>query len=387
MYLNKKKEMDTFFAPAERLSIDEVFKQQDFIKSNQTLITILDGIPSIVLILNWQRQIVHLNKAANEKLKLNINTTTGKRLGEALKCIYSASNPNGCGTGIHCKYCGAVNTIIKSQKQCENQTDECRIILQNGELLISLDFQVTAQSANLGEKVFTIFTLEDISDKKRRRILEKSFFHDIINIVGSLQGIITFLSGNISKQEASKYVSIAYNSTNELIEEIKSHRLILSAENNDLQIHYEQVNTKEIIESVIDTASTFNMHYSTSITISPNFTIINFQVDKQILRRVLLNMVKNAIEASSKNGVITINADEKEPGLVEFSVHNLGHMTDEVKNQVFHRSFSTKGVDRGLGTYSMKLLIENYLKGSVYFTSTQEEGTTFYCAVPKEKPR
>ncbi|MDX9854413.1 MAG: ATP-binding protein [Tenuifilaceae bacterium] len=379
--------MDTFFAPAERLSIDEVFKQQDFIKSNQTLITILDGIPSIVLILNWQRQIVHLNKAANEKLKLNINTTTGKRLGEALKCIYSASNPNGCGTGIHCKYCGAVNTIIKSQKQCENQTDECRIILQNGELLISLDFQVTAQSANLGEKVFTIFTLEDISDKKRRRILEKSFFHDIINIVGSLQGIITFLSGNISKQEASKYVSIAYNSTNELIEEIKSHRLILSAENNDLQIHYEQVNTKEIIESVIDTASTFNMHYSTSITISPNFTIINFQVDKQILRRVLLNMVKNAIEASSKNGVITINADEKEPGLVEFSVHNLGHMTDEVKNQVFHRSFSTKGVDRGLGTYSMKLLIENYLKGSVYFTSTQEEGTTFYCAVPKEKPR
>jgi len=41
--------------------------------------------------------------------------------------------------------------------------------------------------------------------------------------------------------------------------------------------------------------------------------------------------------------------------------------------QVFNRSFSIKGGDRGLGTYSIKLLSERYLNGEVGFTS--EEGT------------
>ena len=57
-------------------------------------------------------------------------------------------------------------------------------------------------------------------------------------------------------------------------------------------------------------------------------------------------------------------------------------MLREVQLQVFQRSFSTKGTDRGLGTYSMKLLSERYLHGSVSFTSTPEEGTIFRARYP-----
>ena len=45
--------------------------------------------------------------------------------------------------------------------------------------------------------------------------------------------------------------------------------------------------------------------------------------------------------------------------------------------QIFQRSFSSKGDGRGLGTYSVKLLTERYLGGSVAFDSTLEQGTTF----------
>ena len=50
--------------------------------------------------------------------------------------------------------------------------------------------------------------------------------------------------------------------------------------------------------------------------------------------------------------------------------------------QVFQRSFSTKGSGRGLGTYSMRLLTEHYLRGSVGFTSSAAEGTTFFASYP-----
>jgi signal transduction histidine kinase len=62
-------------------------------------------------------------------------------------------------------------------------------------------------------------------------------------------------------------------------------------------------------------------------------------------------------------------------------------MPRDVQLQVFQRFFSTKGAGRGLGTYSIRLLTERYLKGNVSFTSSPEEGTTFrVCYPPAPKP-
>jgi sensor histidine kinase regulating citrate/malate metabolism len=45
--------------------------------------------------------------------------------------------------------------------------------------------------------------------------------------------------------------------------------------------------------------------------------------------------------------------------------------------QLFQRSFSTKGQSRGIGSYSIKLLTENYLKGKVSFISNENDRTVF----------
>jgi signal transduction histidine kinase len=58
-------------------------------------------------------------------------------------------------------------------------------------------------------------------------------------------------------------------------------------------------------------------------------------------------------------------------------------MSEEVQHQLFQRSFSTKGVTgRGIGTYSVKLLTEAYLHGTVEFRSTVADGTTFIVRLP-----
>jgi len=53
-------------------------------------------------------------------------------------------------------------------------------------------------------------------------------------------------------------------------------------------------------------------------------------------------------------------------------------MTHDVEMQVFLRSFSTEGVQRGLGTYSLKIIGEQYLGGKVNFEPNPERGTTFF---------
>ncbi|MBE2197330.1 MAG: hypothetical protein IAE79_01890 [Anaerolinea sp.] len=65
-----------------------------------------------------------------------------------------------------------------------------------------------------------------------------------------------------------------------------------------------------------------------------------------------------------------------------FWVHNPAVMSPTVQLQIFKRSFSTKAHDRGLGTYSIKLLSERYLGGAISFTSSAGEGTVFTAVYP-----
>lgn len=92
-------------------------------------------------------------------------------------------------------------------------------------------------------------------------------------------------------------------------------------------------------------------------------------------------MIKNALEATRPGGVVSLNCYQREQ-TAHFQVHNPGYIPRSVQLQLFSRSFSTKAPNRGLGTYSMKLLCERYLNGRITFTSTHQGGTTFEAAVP-----
>ena len=119
----------------------------------------------------------------------------------------------------------------------------------------------------------------------------------------------------------------------------------------------------------------------------PEYRDIAFPTTKEAraaITKLVLEKYEIALEASKDNEIVTIGCYEFENDYVEYWVRNPNFISEEVQNSIFKRAFSTKGKDRGLGTYSMKLLGEKYLKGSVGFTSSKAEGTCFYIKIPKE---
>ena len=92
-------------------------------------------------------------------------------------------------------------------------------------------------------------------------------------------------------------------------------------------------------------------------------------------------MLKNALEASRPGETVTLGCEEVE-GKIRFWVHNAGFIPPAAQLQIFQRSSSTKGEGRGVGTHSKRLLSERYLKGSVSFTTSQENGTVFTASYP-----
>ena len=93
-------------------------------------------------------------------------------------------------------------------------------------------------------------------------------------------------------------------------------------------------------------------------------------------------MLTNAFEATETGGEVRLwfELDEEWCG---FCVWNEKCIPDEIRLRIFQRNFSTKqGTGRGLGTYSMKLFGEQFLKGKVDFETSPQKGTVFRLTLP-----
>jgi signal transduction histidine kinase len=253
----------------------------------------------------------------------------------------------------------------------------------NGKL-ISYDFQIICVPLQFNNEPYTLVNLVDISSSKRNEMLEKVFFHDLMNRLGGFDGIIKIIKSENKQPELDEYIDLL-NVIGELtIEDIQNQRILKAAENEDLILSIREHSAFEIIESVRMQLSFHPAANSKQIILCAECTDFIFRTDATLLKRILLNMAKNAAEATPDGGSVEIIC-RKEPDLAVFSVQNTGEIPNDIRLQIFQRSFSTKGPGRGLGTYSMKLFGENYLKGKVFFSSDNKNGTVFTIELPLNK--
>ncbi len=363
---------------AARLTSEELLEQVDMFEKDTLLATLLDKLPDIILILNSARQVVYVNKrifpliGSEDKLRVY-----GKRPGEILGCESSYERKGGCGTGDACEYCGALLTIQEALLDLES-VNECRIIQKGtGE---AFDLRVSGSPIYKNNQRFVIFSLYDISDVKRKEVLERLFFHDILNTAIGISSIAQVLQLQLPP-EYDEYKDLIANNSRRLIDEILAQRQLIAAEKGNLAITLSEVNTKLLLYEMRAFCGSFEMAKKIVINISPESESFLIKTDKVIISRVLINLIKNSIEAVYPDGTVTIKALKKDENVV-FSVHNDSFMPKEVQSQIFRRSFSTKGTGRGIGTYSIKIFTEQYLKGRVSFTSDEKMGTTFYITLP-----
>ncbi len=370
----------TEFAPAEREDHRSVLEDANILRSTAALTHITDTVPCGVLILNSDRQAVFANRVLLEVLDApSEQTILGQRPGEILGCVNADRCEGGCGTSRFCSACGAVKAILHSQTQKTDSIDECRIVTRDGP---TYEFRVSTSSYTLAGRNFVIFSVIDTRDAKRRRLLEQTFLHDTNNVLSVVQFSSEVIKVSNDPTVTADHARRLALASDQLIREIASHKRLLAAENGDLALNINTVNTSELVTGVIELASNGHPGLAEVVLVESDFADLDFRTDKALLFRILENMVRNALEAIEPEEEITISC-RTEDNRVIFSVHNSGHIPERDQYQMFQCSFSTKGSGRGIGTHSMKLYGETYLGGDVWFESTEEDGTTFYISVPR----
>ncbi|MGV8118779.1 MAG: sensor histidine kinase [Candidatus Xenobiia bacterium LiM19] len=375
----ENRQLPTSFAPAERLRGEELQKQVDLLKKHPLIQQILDIVPGLTVILNEFRQIVFINRPFMDFLGLKDDRKAfGLRPGEAMGCAYSDASEGGCGTTEFCQVCAAAGTILASQRG-EHCSSECQIMLKSGD---ALDLNVSGAPFELQGQKFTFFSFLDASAEKRRKTMERIFFHDVLNTTGGLYGYADLLCESMPESdETRKFADRIFSLTGNVIEEIESQKALSAAENMELMVKKEEADSLSLIKELAELYRSHIVAHNRHIVIAPDSEAIQFKTDKPLIKRVLGNMIKNALEATKENQKILILCYSNNDRVV-FKVHNDGYIPRDIQLQIFKRSFSTKGKGRGIGTFSIKLLTERYLHGRASFKTSEYEGTDFIVEFP-----
>lgn len=369
----------TYFAPAERLGPFEI-REQNRLFSTIEMHELWASLPVVFLILNRCRQIVSANQRFVELAgETQPDVLYGKRPGEALGCVNALNAPSGCGTHEFCSTCGAVGSILSSQSG-EAAVRECVISCRGG----SLELRVWATPIWRGSECFTIFSAMDIAHENRRKSLERTFFHDISNTAVGIFGTAELLSETLHEPDSAQEVETILHSSEWLLDEIRSHKKLVEAEAGELVAQKVPVSSLEVLTQCVRLYSQNKSLRSRALLVDVHAVDAQVATDPVLLRRILINMIKNALEATPENGKVLSTCGLRD-GMVFFSVNNPGYMPREVQRGLFQRTFSTKGVGRGVGTYSMKLFAESYLRGTIQFTTDPDAGTTFTLSLPSSR--
>lgn len=370
-------EEKTHFAPARRSNIEDILNEHEHIALQKLFSEIFGAMPGINAVINKNRQIVYANDDFLNFLGIkSLEPVLGKRVGEAVSCIHAGEEPSGCGTSELCKYCGAVNAIIESQRTSQKSVKETSISSQSDGHLTSWDLNVTSTPIVLANHVFYVLSLQDISNEKRLLALEKVFLHDLLNTAGGLNGLLNILKMGTDPEEVRDLIDKSEEASQRIVEELILYGQLRAAEKGDIQVNIELVSSGALLSSAIDRIRFHEVGQNKLIVIDKHSADVNFHTDRILLQRVIINLLKNALEATPAQGLVKAKVEDAGDKIV-FSVKNSGVMHPDVQKKIFHRSFSTKGSGRGNGTYSVRLITENYLKGKVNFVSNEDEGTIF----------
>ncbi len=111
------------------------------------------------------------------------------------------------------------------------------------------------------------------------------------------------------------------------------------------------------------------------------------QLDKQMLRNILLNLVSNAIKFSPENKNIHVQTNiSNSEIIIEVNDEGMG-IPKEEQDHLFERFFRAKNVTNIQGTGLGLNIVAKYLEamnGKIDFTSELDKGTTFKVTIPNE---
>lgn len=342
---------------------------------------ILDLLPQVAFILNYDREIVITNKALLHMFGLeDMELILSQRPGNLFHCIHVKDGKDGCGTSDFCKVCGIANAILECQKHFLTVSSKAFVKTEIGNRHSNYELLITATPFEYKQKLFTIISIAELGNTRKRGYVDRMFIHDVENRHEIIDGFCTIMK-DTELNEQYQFVSLIRAATFDLMGEVRIQRQIALAEKGELKLNKTKINSMSLLFNIRERFQESCKRKGCNLTISESSFTAIVESDENILLYCLLHLCQNAIEASLGGDSIKLSAEIIENS-ISFSIFSDTLIPYKEQYKIFKKNYSTKGKGRGLGTYSVKLFVEKYLQGVVTFESEVESGTIFTITLP-----
>ncbi len=372
--------METYFASPQKADPFEIQQMIDMVTEDRVLNSLLQIVDGCLAVLNEHRQILALNKNLLNELGIDdAENALGLRPGEALRCIHAEQEPHGCGTTEHCATCGAAIAIVTSLSKNAPVERTCALNVNNPQGPKDIYFRVRSQPLRLKDQKYLLLFLQDITRQQQWAIIERIFFHDVNNLIGGLANAGELLA---QQQPDNSLTAIIAKLTGKLSNEILIQQHLKKSGVSDFKPDLEETTAEMIMHDTRKTFAENPMTKGINLVFQDIIPPVAVKTSFSLISRILTNMIINALEASDKGETVKVWCDI-DNHQIRFNIWNRRAIAGDIAKRIFQRNFSTKAeMGRGWGTYSMKLLGEKILQGTVGFTSTEKNGTTFWFSLP-----
>jgi signal transduction histidine kinase/DNA-binding response OmpR family regulator len=360
----------------------------------QQLTTIYENAPLIIMLVDAERRVCKANKMAAEFAGAAASDLIGRRGGEALRCLHTLDDPEGCGFGPHCQTCTVRHTVIDTFTTGRNHHQvEASLPFNIAGQPRVVTFLLSTARLDVQGQLQVLVTIQDISKRKQA---EEALRQSEENL--------RYLASKLLNAQERERVRIAQELHDDLGQSLLLLKLQLSGTTRGLppdlvKTREEYLNSIDSVQDIIDSVrclsqdlipptlgeiglkavlkdliDEFCRHHDLACSLdideikglfSPNTELIIYR----ILQESLTNIGKY-----SQATQVSVSIKRK-AGQVRFSVEDNGKGFEV--NQILAR----RGRERGLGLSSMEERAR-MLGGSFQLWSKPDVGTKIQIIVP-----
>lgn len=342
----------------ESLEQKVIERTDELKKSKEYSETLFNNSPIAIYSTDKDGQIINFNKQAE--------TITGYSQKEMIGLKF-----NFCTNDCQKKAKRGSECSIKSKDNKEKIIDRYSTVLRDDQGHLSGNIESFLDITNWRE-------LEEFKED-----IEKVIRHDLKTPLNSIIGFPKImLTDDSLSDEYKEYLTIILHAGQNMLNLINASLNMYKLEEGTYKFNFNSTNVISILAQIHNILRKNISKKECSLELLYNNKPyekdfkIEVNTEKSLLNMILINLIKNALEASPSGEKITVNMMNEES--LTISIHNKGSIPEQIRSRFFEKNITHgKKGGNGLGTYSAKLMA-NAINAELYFTTGEKEGTSLF---------
>ena len=355
---------------------NEEHLKKELQEKEETTRSILLGMPIAVYIKDLSGNIIYENKMAKDFLGLSDSDNANKRQYELKRSDEISKEDKEIISNLECIVREDLITLKNNDKRWFKIT-KCPITNHNNEVFgiccVALDIDA--------EKTAT----------EQRETYVATLTHDLKTpTIAQIKALELLLNNNLGElnREQREIITLTKDSCNFMYDMLSTLLSTYKYENGDYVLNYEDCDILSLIEESIKELDAMLKEKNIKIKVSQIGRIFNANCDKMQIKRVIVNLLGNAISYAYNDTKILITVKQHKycvrfEAKNESSYINPALMENLFKKYVSHAAkFNKIGV--GLGLYLSKQIIDIH-NGEIYAKSFEDNHNIFGFILPIDK--